>query len=76
MYAAGASQTFEAMRRTLEGGRYEEERRTIHSGHSCGPCLEYASRGWVPTGTLPNPGEHCECKSNCRCEMQHRLRRA
>ena len=43
------------------------ERRVIAASHSCNDCISYASMGWAQIGTLPNPGENCQCKSNCRC---------
>lgn len=43
------------------------ERRVRNALESCSPCIGYASLGWVPIGTLPNPTENCDCKSGCRC---------
>jgi hypothetical protein len=33
----------------------------------CAPCLEYASFGRVPVGTLPPPRSKCLCSNNCCC---------
>lgn len=54
----------------LEGHKrngYLWERRVIAAKHSCEDCIRYNSMGWAQIGTLPNPGENCQCKSNCRC---------
>lgn len=37
----------------------------------CESCLFYAARGVVPTGSLPLPGQRCECRSNCKCQVQY-----
>lgn len=43
------------------------ERRVSSAFHSCDDCIRYNSMGWAQIGTLPNPGESCQCKANCRC---------
>lgn len=35
----------------------------------CQDCLNYAARGIVPIGSLPLPGQRCECKARCRCTV-------
>ena len=43
------------------------ERRVLAAFHSCDDCVRYSSVGWVKIGTLPNPGENCQCRANCKC---------
>ena len=54
----------------LEGHRaagYIWEKRSLHSSESCADCIRYQGQGWMPLGTLPNPGDRCRCRSRCRC---------
>ena len=54
----------------LEGHKrngYLWERRVISASHNCDDCTRYTGMGWAQIGTLPNPGENCQCKSNCKC---------
>jgi len=37
----------------------------------CQNCLNYAARGIVPIGSLPLPGQRCECRSNCKCRVRY-----
>ena len=37
----------------------------------CESCLSYAARGVVPIGSLPLPGQRCECRSNCKCSVKY-----
>lgn len=37
----------------------------------CQNCLDYAARGVVPIGSLPLPGQRCECRANCRCSVKY-----
>ena len=43
------------------------ERRVLAAFHSCDDCVRYSGVGWVKIGTLPNPGESCQCRANCKC---------
>jgi hypothetical protein len=43
------------------------ERRILAAFHSCDDCVRYSGVGWVKIGTLPNPGESCQCRANCKC---------
>lgn len=43
------------------------ERRVLAAFHSCDDCVRYSNVGWVKIGTLPNPGESCQCRANCKC---------
>ncbi len=46
---------------------YRYEQRFLQPGESCEDCVNYAARGRVPIGTLPEPGEGSRCRSNCNC---------
>lgn len=37
----------------------------------CNDCLAYAARGIVPIGSLPLPGQRCECRARCRCSVRY-----
>ena len=37
----------------------------------CQDCLDYASRGVVPVGSLPLPGQRCACRARCRCRIEY-----
>jgi hypothetical protein len=39
---------------------------------SCNDCQNWAAMGWQPIGTLPLPGERCQCLFNCRCALDYR----
>lgn len=51
---------------------YTEEIRHRTKTDSCSECLAYAAYGWVPIGTLPDPGRDCSCKANCGCYKDFR----
>lgn len=38
----------------------------------CQDCLRYASVGLKPIGSLPMPGQRCECRARCRCSVQYK----
>jgi hypothetical protein len=37
----------------------------------CSDCLRYARAGRVSIGTLPLPGQRCECGANCKCSVRY-----
>lgn len=37
----------------------------------CEDCLRYAARGVVPIGSVPLPGQRCECGARCRCSVRY-----
>lgn len=37
----------------------------------CEDCLRYAARGTVPIGSMPLPGQRCECGARCRCSVRY-----
>jgi hypothetical protein len=42
----------------------------------CDDCLRYATRGAVPIGSLPMPGQRCACMSNCKCSVKYMRQQA
>jgi hypothetical protein len=68
LYAQAARGSFESIqRRAAKFANLTEEKRNLGSADHCTSCVEYASRGWVPIGTLPMIGQDSPCKVNCRC---------
>ena len=39
---------------------------------TCRDCARWAALGWQPIGTLPLPGDRCQCLFNCRCALSYR----
>lgn len=37
----------------------------------CADCLAFAARGIVPIGSVPLPGQRCECGARCRCTVRY-----
>jgi hypothetical protein len=37
----------------------------------CSDCVGYASRGIVPIGSVPLPGQRCACRARCRCSVRY-----
>ena len=37
----------------------------------CQDCLDYASRGLVPIGSVPLPGQRCACRARCKCRVEY-----
>ena len=58
----------------LQAAGYAEERwLDVGDERECNRCPELAARGWVPIGTLPNPGDgSTPCLGACRCNKQAR----
>lgn len=50
-----------------------EERRLLGGSDQCDDCIELASEGWQPSGTLPAIGQDTVCGSNCRCTFDVRV---
>jgi hypothetical protein len=77
LFGLGSTRAYEAARRgEMINAGFSEEARFTHATNSCGPCLDYASRGWVPIGTLPSTGTECDCVSNCKCTFSYRGKRS
>lgn len=51
---------------------FTQERRVLGLAEHCPDCVGYASRGWVPIGTLPSPGDGSVCRANCKCVKEYR----
>ena len=52
---------------------YTQERRILGATDKhCADCPGYADEGWVDIGELPEPGDACECGSNCLCQKEYR----
>lgn len=58
-------QGFGLMQRVLDPG-----------AQHCEDCIAYASRGIVPIGSLPLPGQRCACRARCRCTVRYSRRQA
>lgn len=71
MYADASRGTFEEMRRRYEllNNGKTEERRLLGVADHCNSCLDAASLGWQPIGTLPSIGESV-CLTNCHCNFE------
>jgi hypothetical protein len=51
---------------------YSLMRRILDSqAQHCQDCLRYAAQGIVSLGTLPLPGQRCECGARCRCTVRY-----
>ena len=57
------------MRRT---GLKQVRRVTDPQAKSCISCMGWEQMGWQTLGTLPPPGERCQCLFNCRCSLEYR----
>lgn len=73
LYGNGAHKAFYdgKTRAGIEAGFTEERRRTT-PGEVCADCVGYEAQGWVPIGSLPEPGEGSVCRANCRCRKEYR----
>lgn len=56
-----AKQGYSMMRRILDP-----------QAQHCDDCIRYAARGMVPLGSLPMPGQRCECRARCRCSVEYK----
>lgn len=65
-YWEGAS-----LRQTKQG--YSLMRRILDpQAQHCDDCVRYARAGLVPLGSLPMPGQRCECRARCRCSIEYK----
>lgn len=73
MYAQAARSTQRAMqRRMAQGiGMVQERNQLGAADRHCSQCVDIASRGWVPIGSLPPIGSRI-CRSMCKCTMIYR----
>jgi hypothetical protein len=37
----------------------------------CADCVRYKQAGIVPIGSLPMPGQRCECRARCKCSVEY-----
>jgi len=52
---------------------YSLMRRILDPGaQHCDDCIAFASRGIVPIGSLPLPGQRCACRARCRCSVEYK----
>lgn len=54
----------------MSDAAYDIERRVLHPAEHCDDCIGYADMGWVPIGSLPEPGSASRCGSNCKCTKE------
>jgi hypothetical protein len=68
MYLDASTGTYEKakLKAHLRAG-FRWERRIRTKEESCAPCIGFAAMGWQQIGSLPNPTEQCDCRSNCGC---------
>lgn len=64
--------TFEAFNRQVQGeAGCTLEINCLGVAEHCQECPELSAQGWVPIGTLPEPGSR-ECLRRCRCRLEYR----
>jgi len=52
---------------------YREMRRVpVLDRKTCPDCVNFGQLGWQPLGTLPMPGQDCQCYDRCRCRIDYR----
>ncbi len=71
---AGGSRTayFDGKTAAKVGAGFTEERRFLGDTDHCVICIGFAARGWVPIGTLPEPGTECLGLHQCGCDKVQR----
>jgi hypothetical protein len=52
-------------------GQREEMRVLGATDRHCSDCVSYAGH-WEPIGSLPEPGDQCQCIGNCLCTKTYR----
>jgi hypothetical protein len=58
------------IRREREG--YSLMRRILDpQAQHCADCVRYKQAGIVPIGSLPMPGQRCECRARCKCSVEY-----
>jgi hypothetical protein len=68
LYVNAADNTYEIARNASHSkAGYLWERRKRTKSDSCPSCIFYENLGWRTINSLPNPGQKCECHSNCGC---------
>ena len=52
---------------------FKEMRRVLDpQAKHCSDCVGWAMMEWQALGTIPPPGERCQCLFNCRCSIDYR----
>lgn len=69
--AAGRKAYYDGKTAAGEDAGFRYEQRFLNPAEHCSDCIEYASRGRVPIGTLPEPGVDSACRSNCKCTKKY-----
>lgn len=75
MYASATySALWAGMTTLMVAAEFTEERWIMTPAEHCEDCPELEAMGWVPLGTLPNPGDgSTACRANCKCYKEFRL---
>lgn len=70
MYASAARSTYTAItrREAYDSGMRYERNELGPTDASCRECLQQTALGWVPLGTLSQPGTRT-CLAHCRCSL-------
>jgi hypothetical protein len=69
LYAAGPRVGyFDGKTAANRDAGFVAEQRFLRPGESCADCINYAGRGRVPIGSLPEPGEGSVCQRGCNCD--------
>jgi hypothetical protein len=71
LYTQAARGTYEDTVRQAakESGEVTQEKRVLGAADHCQGCLDLASQGWQPLGTLPGIGDDTPCMANCHCSF-------
>jgi len=74
MYADARTSFYDGRTSVKKRADFKEERRVLiaNDKNNCANCEEFASRGWVKIGTLPEPGQGSQCLTRCRCDKEYR----
>jgi hypothetical protein len=72
LYNRAANKAYWREKTKVMADTYKEERRVLGSAEHCEDCVDYASKGWQPIGSLPEPGEESVCFGNCKCTKEYR----
>lgn len=62
------------MAKATELGYQDMRRVAALDDRSCSDCVGWDAMGWQPIGTVPPPGEGCQCLDRCRCIIEYRDR--
>ena len=54
-----------------KSNQYSLMERILGIAEHCPDCLRFAALGIQPIGTLPLPGQLCQCQFNCKCSIKY-----